>query len=114
VKVFAERHTVFGTAFYHLNHATIRLGVRRFHAVTWFGSCGNRKFKSADVDVKVKCPICKGEMVRSVYVGKRRIVKDVGHPDYVPWFVDDEFDEDGQPNYVDVVDGSVASASSVG
>ena len=114
VKVFAERHTMFGTAFYQLNHATIRLGVRRFHSVTWFGSCGNRKFKSADVDVKVKCPVCKGEMVRSVYVGKRRIVKDVGHPDYVPWFVDDEFDEDGNPNYVDVVGASVPSASSVG
>jgi hypothetical protein len=31
-----------------------------------------------------------------------RIVKDVGSPDYVPLFVDDEFDESGQPNYVEV------------
>jgi hypothetical protein len=32
-------------------------------------------------------------------------VKDVGSADYVPLFVDDEFDEDGVPNYPDVVGG---------
>ena len=48
---------------------------------------------------------CGGEMVRAVYVGSRRIVKDVGHPDYVPLFVDDEFDENGEPNYIDVDGG---------
>jgi hypothetical protein len=44
-------------------------------------------------------------MTRSVYVGKRRIVKDIGSPDYVALFVDDEFDESGQPNYVEVGGG---------
>jgi len=102
VKVFPKRKTVFGTAFYQLNHATIRLGVVRFHVVTWFGSCGNRKFKSVNVVSEVKCPVCKSVMVRSVYMGKRHIVKDIGHVDYVPWFVDDEFDENGSPNYIDV------------
>ena len=29
-------------------------------------------------------------------------MKDIGSPDYVPLFVDDEFDESGQPNYVEV------------
>jgi hypothetical protein len=38
-------------------------------------------------------------------VGSRRIVKDVGHADYVPLFVDDEFDENGEPNYIDVDGG---------
>jgi len=103
VKVFAERKTVFGTAHYQLNHATVRLGVRRFHVVTWFGSCGNRKFKSADVDAEVLCPACQSEMVKSVYMGKCHIVKNVGHVDYVSWFVFDEFDENGEPNFIDVV-----------
>jgi len=102
VKVFPQRKTVFGTAFYQLNHATIRVGVKRFHSVTWFGCCGNRKFKSVNLDAEVLCPACKAVMVRSVYVGMRYIVKDVGHVDYVPWFVDDEFAENGQPNYIDV------------
>ena len=42
-------------------------------------------------------------MRRCVYVGKRHIVKDVGSSAYVPLFVDDEFDEDGEPNYIEVV-----------
>ena len=101
VKVLASRDTVFGTAFYQLHHATIRIGIKRFHAVTWFGVCGNRKFKSKELVAEVTCPACGGEMVRAVYVGSRHIVKDVGHADYVPWFVVDEFGEDGEPNFID-------------
>jgi hypothetical protein len=105
VKVLAERKTVFGTAFYQLNHATIRVGIVRFHVVTWFGSCGNRKFKSAVVDVQISCPVCGDEMVKCMYMGRRGLIKDIGHVDYVPLFVDDEFGEDGEPNYPEVVGG---------
>jgi hypothetical protein len=38
-------------------------------------------------------------------MGKRHIAKDVGDADYVPLFVDDEFDVSGEPNYVEVVGG---------
>lgn len=44
-------------------------------------------------------------MTRSVYVGKRRVVKDIGSPDYVPLFVDEEFNESGDPNYVEAGGG---------
>ena len=84
VKVLGKRETVFGTAHYQLNHATIRIGIKRFHAVTWFGSCGNRKFKSEELKSEASCPVCGGEMVRAVYVGKRHLIKDVAHPDYEP------------------------------
>lgn len=47
------------------------------------------------------CPACHEEMSRCAYVGKRHIVKDVGSEGYVPLFVDDEFGEDGEPNYID-------------
>jgi len=106
VKVFAERETVFGTAFYQLNHATIRLGVRRFHAVTWFGACGNRKYSAPKVLSVDVCPACEEEMVRSVYVGKRPFVKSVAHPDYESVSLRDEFGEDGEPNFVDYVPSS--------
>ncbi len=76
------------------------VGVKRFHSVTWFGCCGNRKFKSEVSKSEVVCPACKSEMVRAVYMGSRHIVKDVGHVDYVPWFVMDEFDENGEPNFI--------------
>jgi len=102
VKVFPQRKTAFGTAFYQLNHATIRVGIVRFHSITWFGCCANRKYKSVCLDAEVLCPACRSVMVKSAYVGKRRIVKDIGHVDYVPCFVFDEFDEDGNPNFIDI------------
>jgi len=40
VKCFEKRKTVIGTAFYQLNHASLRVGIKRFHVVTWFGVCG--------------------------------------------------------------------------
>ena len=110
VKVMGKREksyydgkdNIFGTAFYQLNHSTIRLGVKRFHVITWFGSCGNRKFSGEKLMSEAKCPVCCEEMSRAVYVGSRRIVKNVGHVDYVPVFAFDEFDEDGEPNFIDV------------
>lgn len=107
VKVHAKRKTIFGTAWYQLNHATIRLGVRRFHVVTWFGNCSYSKFKGVKSKSEDVCPACGEEMGRCAYVGKRHIVKDVGDPEYVPWFVDDEFDSSGLPNYVDIGGGRV-------
>lgn len=43
VKCFEKRKTVIGTAFYQLNHASLRVGIRRFHVATWFGVCGYPK-----------------------------------------------------------------------
>lgn len=100
-----ERKTVVGTAWYQLNHATIRLGIKRFQSVTWFGICSYRKFGSQKVKTENLCPACDGAMARCFYMGSRRIVKDIGSADYVPLFVDDEFDVSGVPNYVEAVGG---------
>ncbi|MDH5770568.1 MAG: hypothetical protein OEZ25_04695 [Candidatus Bathyarchaeota archaeon] len=107
VKVLPERKTVFGTAFYQLNHATVRVGIKRFHCLTWFGSCAKRMFKSAKVEVAISCPVCEDEMVKSMHMGSRHIVKDIGHADYVAVFVDERLDENGKPNWVAVVGGRV-------
>ena len=109
VKVFDEREksyygdkrNIFGTAFYQLNHATVRVGIKRFHAVTWFGVCSNRMYATPKVVSEVTCPLCGDVMVRSVYVGKRHLVKDVGHPDYAPVELFNEFGENGEPNFID-------------
>lgn len=105
VRVFERRKTVIGTAFYQLNHATLRIGLKRFHVVTWFGVCGCSKMKGKTVKAVATCPACHSEMTRKVHWGKRVIAKDIGDPDYREWFVDDEFDESGLPNYVDAVGG---------
>ena len=102
VRVHDIRKTVIGTAHYQLNHSTARLGIKRFSIVTWFGKCANRMYKAEKVKAEVKCPACESPMVRSVYVGKRHIVKNIGDAAYVPWFTDDEFDGD-TPNYIDLV-----------
>ena len=104
VKVLARRKTVFGTAFYQLNHATVRLGVKRFHTFTWFGSCGNRKFASDKAMAKVVCPACGDEYERDFYIGKEPFVKNVGHPNYKAVFLRPEFDENGKSNYMGSVD----------
>ena len=110
VKVLGKREksyydgkdNVFGTAFYQLNHATIRQGIKRFHVVTWFGCCGNRKFSGEKLMSEAVCPVCGEEMVRAVYMGSKHIAKNVGDVDYESVFVDDEFGENGEPNYVEV------------
>ena len=105
VKIHDRRKTIFGTAHYQLNHATIRIGIKRFQSVTWFGSASYCKFKAERLMSKDVCPACDGDMGRVVYVGKRHIVKDVGSAAYVALFVDDEFDASGAPNYVDFAGG---------
>lgn len=90
VKVLPERKTVFGTAYYQMNHSTIRLGIKRHHSLTWFGNCAKRMFKSPKSKAEVSCPICEEEMVKSMHVGSRHIVKDIGHADYVAIFPDEK------------------------
>jgi len=108
VKVHAERTTLFGTAWYQLHHATVRLGIKRFHVVTWWGACSYRKYASASLKAQAVCVACGGEMERAFHNGERCIVKDIGHEGYVPWFVDDEFDSSGLPNYVEIVRGGMS------
>lgn len=104
VKVEDERKTIMGTAFYQLHHATVRLGVKRFHVVTWFGVCGNRKYKSEPLKVEAKCPApaCGGKMTKALYVGKRSIVRYVGNAKYKSVFAMDKFDGN-EANFIDFV-----------
>lgn len=106
VSVKDKRRTVFGTSFYQLHHSTIRLGVKRFNVVTWWGNVSTCQFKSVAVKAETPCQACGDEMVKSTQFGGRKIVRDIGSPDYVAFFPDDEFDSSGQPNYVDRVGGS--------
>jgi len=106
VKVLDERKTVFGTAWYQLNHATTKLGVKRFHVVTWFGVCSYRKLKVQVEKRKSVCPICGEELVKLHYLGVRRIVKDRSSSEYVGCFVDDLVDGDGALNWCEASSGS--------
>ena len=100
VKVQGERKTIVGTAWYQLNHATLRIGVKRFQVVTWFGLLGYNKMKSFRVEPEVRCPACDSDMEVGFHVGKRHISKSVSEDDYASLFLDDEFDDAGDANYV--------------
>lgn len=71
VVVLGKRKSVFGTAWYSLNHASVKRGVTRFHVVTWFGTSSYRrlKLKKADRIRRDVCPICGADLVRLRYVG---------------------------------------------
>lgn len=74
VRVLGKRKTVGGTAWYQLNHASVRRGAnsKKSHVATWFGVCSYRKLKlvnGEDVGIKHKCPLCGNDLVRVRYLG---------------------------------------------
>jgi hypothetical protein len=105
VKVHEERQTVFGTLYYLFNHCTVRLSfLKRSHVVTWWGKCSNKQYSSSPLKSDVVCCLCGEDMEKDVYVGKRELVKDIGHVDYRSVFVFEPFDEDGEPNFMSDVE----------
>lgn len=113
VKVHGKRKTVLGTARYILSHASYRLGIRRFHIVTWFGVLGNSKLKGRKLRVERVCRVCESVgvhsvMVRSVHRGKEFIATNIGDSRYVKCFASDEFDSEGSPLFVDYGGGGVS------
>jgi hypothetical protein len=107
VKVHDIRKSVFGTAKYALNHASMKVGFRAIGSriVTWHGALSNRLFNSGKVKADVLCPACNEVMVHCGHAGKRYIIKDRNSPDYVPYFVDSEFGEGGVPNWPELGGG---------
>jgi hypothetical protein len=119
VSVKGERKTVFGTAWYQLNHCSIVNGTKRkcyrknsktvcsgksrFHATYWFGVCSytELKLEKGDRFHRDTCPICGYELVRVKYVG-------VGEPEegyFANKFKAPIFDSRGVPLWI-VVGGS--------
>jgi len=99
VKVLGERKTVGGTAWYQLNHSSLKVGVRRFHIATWFGNCSYRKLKVTAEMRKQVCPICQHDLVKLRYFGSKEISLDKDAPEFSRDFVTD-IEEDGRPVWV--------------
>lgn len=64
------------TAWYQLNHASIKVGVKRFRVATWFGCCSYRKLKVTVERKKDLCPICGSELERLRYSGSKAFICD--------------------------------------
>jgi hypothetical protein len=102
VKVLGERKTVFGTAWYQLNHASIKKGVVRFHVASWFGVCSYRKLKVTVEKRKDLCPICQHDLGAIRYFGVKRIVFDRSSSSYRRDSFED-LEEDGRVVWVERV-----------
>jgi hypothetical protein len=63
--VVEKRESVFGTAWYQLEHSGFKVGVRRFQIVEWFGNVAKRKFKTDLKSFQHRCAVCKSVMKRS-------------------------------------------------
>ena len=96
VKVLGKRKTIFGTAWYQLNHSSIRRGGLRTHACFWFGVCSYRRLKVVIVKVKRLCPICEGELKRLLYIGSEFIPRFRSDSGYCASFLADMYSSDGR------------------
>jgi len=105
VRVLGERKTVFGTAWYQLNHSSIDVSKKRFHVATWFGVCSYRKLKVTVEKRKALCPICQHDLGGIRYFGRNRVVYDKSSPDYKRDSYED-YEEDGRPVWVERVEGA--------
>jgi hypothetical protein len=105
VKVLGSRKSIFGTAWYQLNHASIKRGVSRFHVARWFGVCSYRKLKlkKGDRIWRNVCPICGMDLVRLRYMGFDfdKIIREF----WISEFEDDAFDSSGNPFWVEANSG---------
>jgi hypothetical protein len=98
--VKGERKTIGGTAWYQLNHATIRTDVKRPHCCTWFGVASYRKLKVKVEKRKVLCPLCQHELVKLLYFGSKNFVLDRDSPYFEREALDD-LEEDGRAVWVE-------------
>lgn len=98
VRVLGKRITVFGTAWYQLNHSSYKANVKRFHIATWFGICSYRKLKVTVEMRKDVCPICKHDIVGIRYFGGKRLnLND-------EWDSFEDYEEDGCVVFVERVE----------
>jgi hypothetical protein len=103
VKVMGERVTVFGTAWYQLNHASYRKkeGKAKRHVVaTWFGLCSYRKMSFTPERRVELCPICQHELKHLRCLKSGVVVKHRDDPDFVLDSYEDYYDSSGQSLWV--------------
>jgi hypothetical protein len=99
-KVKGKRKTVWGTARYQLDHASIDVTKKRFRVATYFGVCSYRKLKVTAEKHKDLCRICKHELTWHDYFGSKRLVTDRNDPDFKLVSFEDA-DENGVRVYVE-------------
>ena len=102
VKVEGERKTLFGTAWYQLEHSSLKPDKKHFNIVSWFGCCApnklQRKPREKGSKVVKVCPICGHDLIPVRYVGAdlANILKEFWNKE----FEDTYLDERGVPKWI--------------
>jgi hypothetical protein len=92
--VVEKRKSLFGTAWYQLEHASYRVGVVRFQIVKWFGDVNNAKLKTVRRLFEHKCVACDGSMERCLLpFGVEPVVSNRGEKGFVKNFMLDHVDD---------------------
>jgi hypothetical protein len=95
--VIEKRKSLFGTAWYQLEHSSLKVGVQRFQIVKWFGSVNNRKLKTVRRPLEYKCVACGGVMERAFLpLGVEPIVSNRGEKGFVKNFMTDYVEDDDE------------------
>jgi hypothetical protein len=102
------RKSVMGTLYYQLHHASLDASKKRFHVLTWFGSCGYHKLKVEHQKHSDLCPLCQHELVKVRYFGSAVICTDFNSASFKRELFLDAFEdgksvfavlEDEKPNF---------------
>jgi hypothetical protein len=93
--VVEKRESLFSTAWYQLEHSSLRVGVKGFHVVKWFGVVGNRKFETVLRPFEHRCVVCDSDMRVSFPTGVESIVSNRGEVGFVRNFMTEHVDDRG-------------------
>jgi hypothetical protein len=103
-----KRVSIFRTAYYQLEHSSIRKDVTRPHPLTWFGELSYHRLKVKVEKHKHTCPICGSELVKLIYLGKELLVRDKSAFGYKAELFTDLYDSDGSVRFAEVDSGRYA------
>ena len=103
---YAERRSIFRTAAYELNHASIDRDAKRAHVGVWHGKVGYRNMQRVKVPKEANlCPVClkvdeKKPIVELIYAGKKNFVLNRLDPNYQKETMQDLYEDGLQVWYV--------------
>jgi hypothetical protein len=99
--VVEKRSSVFGTAWYQLEHSSHQVGVRRFQIVKWWGVLNNCKLKTIPKVVEHNCVVCKSPMKKGhLPFGVEGVISNRGEKGFVKNFMVDHVEDDDRCGYI--------------
>jgi hypothetical protein len=92
--VVEKRNSLFGTAWYQLEHSALEVGVKRFQIVKWFGAVNNCKLKTVHSPPECNCPACHSPMKLDYLPDGVSVVSNRGERGFVKNFVTEHIEDD--------------------